>query len=106
MTEQDEKTLKDICNIVEKILKLQRQIENPTRQGMIDALREAQSVALFEVKSLEFNRRNTVLMPYDSFTNVELYGKLPVFQEALRNHAINLAGQKAFEEALHNVTGN
>lgn len=45
MDKRDVQTIKEVTEIINKIKKLQRQIDNPDRQGMIAALSDAQSTA-------------------------------------------------------------
>ena len=100
MNGQDEKTLKEVQDIVEKFKKLQDQINNPDRQGMLEALQGAQSVAFFEVRSTERQQGDNVLMPWESFRDDDLYRKLSQYQIALRKRAIELVGEKVFKELL------
>ncbi len=100
MEEPDIKTLKDIYDIIDKYVKLQEQIVNPTRQGMIDSLSGAQTVAFFEVRTTELQQGDNVFMPWESFRDDDLYRKLPQYQLALRNRGIALAGEKLFEKIL------
>lgn len=101
MNEQDAKTAKDVYDIIDKYIKLQEQIDNPTRQGMINALMGAQSIAFSEVKYIENEQGNIVRVPWDYFSDDDLYSKLPYYQTALRNKAISMIGEKTFEELLN-----
>lgn len=91
---------KDIVDAVKKFAALQAQIKNPTRDGMIYALSDAQSVAGDEILQIEHLQGDTIPTPWSCFPNQELYRKLPQYQEGLRQHCIKKIGQKAFEELL------
>lgn len=47
------KDLKDVKDAMNKIQKLRAQMKNPTRDGMIEALRDAKMSALMEISALE-----------------------------------------------------
>lgn len=55
MTEKDIKNIKEtkdnkeLLDIIKKIIKLENQIDKPDRNGMIEALQDAQSVACNEI---------------------------------------------------------
>ena len=100
MEEQDNKTLKEVYDIVEKYKKLQEQIVNPDHRGMLEALQGAQAIAFFEVRSTERQQGDNVLMPWESFRDDDLYRKLSQYQIALRKRAIALVGEKTFGEIL------
>lgn len=53
---KDIKDVEDISDAVKKIVALQKQINNPTRDGMINALSDAQSTAGKEIQQLEYSR--------------------------------------------------
>ena len=86
--------------LVEKYFKLQTQINNPTRSGMIDALSDAQNVAWQEITTLEQSQGDIYPMPWTSFQNMDLYRKLSQYQQGLYNHAVNKLGEEAFKKLL------
>ena len=51
------KDLKDVKDAMNKIQKLRAQMKNPTRDGMIEALRDAKISALTEISALEMVRQ-------------------------------------------------
>ncbi len=97
---KDAQDQKDIMDAVKKIKALQWQIKNPTRDGMINALRDAQSTAEDEIFQIEQSQGDTIPTPWVCFPDQDLYRKLSQYQEGLRQHCIKKIGQKAFEELL------
>lgn len=97
---KDIKDVKDISDAVKKIVALQKQINNPTRDGMINALSDAQSTAGKEIQQLEYSQGDTIPTPWVCFRDQDLYRKLSQYQDGLRLHCIKKVGEKAFEEML------
>ena len=97
---KDAKDKKDIVDAVKKILALQKQINNPTRDGMINALRDAQATAGDEIQQVEYSQGDTIPTPWVCFPDQDLYRKLSQYQEGLRQHCIKQIDKKAFEELL------
>jgi len=91
---------KEAIELLEKYFKLQAQINNPTRFGMINALSDAQNVARQEITSLEQRQGDIYPMPWTSFPDRDLYRKLAQYQQGLYNHAVNKLGEAAFKELL------
>lgn len=102
---KDAKDEKDILDAVKKIVALQAQIKNPSRDGMINALKDAQSTAGDEIQQIEYSQGDTIPTPWVCFPNQDLYRKLSQYQEGLRQHCIKQIGKKAFEELLKNTEG-
>lgn len=100
---KEAKDVKDIEDAVKKIVALQRQINNPTRDGMINALSDAQSTAGKEIQQVEYSQGDTIPTPWVCFPDQDLYRKLSQYQEGLRQHCIKKIGKKAFEELLKTV---
>lgn len=94
---QDQKDMLDAMN---KIVALQYQIQNPTRDGMINALSDAQLTARDEITQIEQSQGDTIPMPWACFSDSDLYRKLSQYQEGVRRYCIEKIGQKAFEELL------
>lgn len=97
---KDVKDVTDIADIVKKIAALQRQLNNPTRDGMINALIDAKFTAGAEIQKIEYSQGDTIPMPWESFSNQDLYRKLSQYQAGLRQHCIKKVGEKALEEML------
>ncbi len=97
---KDAQDQKDIIDAVKKIEALQWQIQDPTRDGMINALRDARLMAESEIFQIEQSQGDTIPTPWWCFSDQDLYRKLSQYQEGLRQHCINKIGQKAFEELL------
>ena len=91
---------KDILDAVKKFVALQKQKNNPTRDGMINALNDAQSTAGKEIQQLEYSQGDTIPTPWVCFRDQDLYRKLSQYQDGLRLHCIKKVGEKAFEEML------
>ena len=94
------KEAKGAIELLEKYLKLQAQIDNPTRFGMIDALSDAQNIARQEITSLEQSQGDIYPMPWTSFQDSDLYRKLAQYQQGLYKHAVNKFGEEAFKKLL------
>lgn len=94
------KEAKEVIELLEKYFKLQAQINNPTRFGMIDALSDAQNVARQEITSLEQSQGDIYPMPWASFQDSDLYRKLRQYQQGLYNHAVNKLGEETFKKLL------
>lgn len=97
---KDIKDVIDIADVVKKIVALQRQLNNPTRDRMIAALADANLTAGAEIQQIEQSHGNTVWMPWACFSDQDLYGKLSYYQTALRQHCIKKVGEKTLEEML------
>ena len=97
------KDVKDIEDAVKKITALQRQINNPTRDGMINALMDAKFTAGAEIQQIEYSQGDTILMPWENFSNQDLYRKLSQYQAGLRQHCIKKVGEKTLDELLKTV---
>lgn len=95
-TKEEKKTME----LLEKHFKLQAQINNPTRFGMIDALTDAQKVTGQEISMLERSQGETCPTPWANIPDDYLYRKLTQYQQGLYNHAANKLGEKAFKKQL------
>lgn len=94
----ESKEAKEATELLEKLFKLQAQINNPTRSGMIEALSDAQNVALQEITSLEQSQGDVYIMPWASFSDWDLYRKLAQYQQGLYNHAVKKFGEENFKK--------
>ena len=110
MNEQDIEKIKklkedrELLDIVDKIIKLQRQIECPDRNGMIDALHDAQQIACDEiVQNLHQQSGAVCSKPWIAFSDSELYKLLPMYQQGLANHGISKVGKSAFEKMWESI---
>lgn len=91
---------KDIIDAIKKIKALQKQQQVPDRNGMISALQDAKSTALFEITNLELLQGDANWRPFSNFTDRELYLKLTQYQQGLENYCIAKIGKKAFDKLL------
>ena len=97
---KDWQTAKDIKEAIEKIKKLNTQKENPDRNGMIEALCDAQSKAPHEISELEWAQGDRVWMPFSNFPDSELYRKLSQYQEGLENYCKAKIGKELFKKLM------
>ena len=104
LNSKDWQTEKDIKEAIEKIKKLNKQKEKPDRNGMIEALCDAQSKALREILELEWAQGDRVWMPFCNFPDNELYRKLSQYQKGLENYCIGKVGDEEFKKLLENNT--
>ena len=92
---------KELLDIIKKIIKLENQIDKPDRNGMIDALKDAQSVACNEiVQNIQQSSSFFYSKPWVAFSDKELYNMLPQYKQGLINHGIAKIGEGAFEKLL------
>lgn len=96
----DEKTLKEMYDVLDKYRQLEEQKKNPTKHGMIKALLEARDVALTEIITLETRQGDTVITPADQIPDEKLYWKLSQYQQGLLNHCISKYGEETIKEFL------
>ena len=95
--------LKDVKDAMNKIQKLRAQMENPTRDGMIEALREAKTSALIEISALEMAQGATNWVPFSEASDSTLYTLLEQYEQGLRLHCIAKIGEKAFDEQMNEI---
>ena len=91
---------KEIIDAIKKIKELQRQQQCPDRNGMISALLNAKQSAPIEITALEWLQGDTRLMPWNSFSDVDLYRKLGQYQQGLTNYCIEKVGKRLFDELM------
>lgn len=94
------KEAKEIEDFIEKYCKLQAQIDNPTRTGMIDALSGAQKVARQEITMLEQRQGDIYPTLWSDIPYDDLYRKLSQYQQGLYIHAVNKFGEEKFKTLL------
>ena len=97
---KDPKELKEIEDCIKAFMKLEAQKRNPTRDGMIDALKEALSVAAAEIKTVEASRNETTPTPWENIPDNILYAKLSEYQQGLYQHAVNKFGEEQIKKRL------
>lgn len=90
----------EIKELIEKYFRLQEQIDNPTRDGMIKALSGAQRIACDEITALEESQGDIDQMPWSDLQDYDLYRKLPQYKQGLYNHAVNRVGEETFKYLL------
>ena len=96
----DTKETKEAKDLIEKYFKLQAQINNPTRAGMIEALSGAQNAAGQEISMLEYSQGDIYPTLWSDFPYNDLYRKLTQYQQGLYNHAVNKFGEEAFKKLI------
>ena len=95
--------LKDVKDAMNKIQKLRAQMKNPTRDGMIEALRDAKISALTEISALEMAQGATSWAPFSAASDSTLYRLLGQYEQGLRLHCIAKIGEKAFDEQMNEI---
>ena len=91
---------KEILDAIKKIKELQRQQQSPDRNGMISALSDAKQAAPMAITTLEWMQGDTHLMPWDSFSDADLYRKLTQYQQGLAAYCIEKIGKQQFDELM------
>ena len=106
MTPEDEKNILDAIKTMKEI---DKQIQNPDRQGMIEVLKEqgmievlkeAKKKALFEITLLEAHLPKSDFKPFEKCDNDSLYNNLPLYKKGIVNYCINKFGEEVFNEYL------
>ena len=97
MTPEDEKNILDAIKTMKEI---DKQIQNPDRQGMIEVLKEAKKKALFEITLLEAHLPKSNFKPFEKCDNDSLYNNLPLYKKGIVNYCINKFGEEVFNEYL------
>lgn len=95
-SQTDSNTIQDILDSIDKIKKLEEQINNPSREKMIDALLDAKISAIFEIGAIEIAQGNYVIMPPEKFSDAELYEKLVPYRNGIICHCIRKVGENFF----------
>ena len=97
---KDPKELKEIDDFIKAFMKLEAQKRNPTRDGMIDALKDALNVAAVEIRNVESSRNETTPTPWENIPDNILYAKLSEYQQGLYQHAVNKFGEEQIKKRL------
>ncbi|WP_432205589.1 hypothetical protein ACQ9ZF_11740 (plasmid) [Cetobacterium somerae] len=97
----DSNTIQEILDCIDKIKKLEEQINNPSREKMIDALLDAKMSAIFEIGAIEIAQENYVIMSPQNFSDAELYEKLVPYRNGIVCHCIRKVGEDFFR-SLYN----
>ena len=93
-------SIEEIKDLIEKYFRLQEQIDNPTRTGMIKALSGAQSVARNEIAEIEKSQGDISQTLWSDMQDHDLYSKLPQYKQGLYNYAVNRVGEETFKYML------
>jgi hypothetical protein len=92
---------KEIEDFIKAYSKIMAQIKYPSRDGMIDALREALTVAQFEIRTIEISQKETKSTPWENIANDELYRKLAEYRQGLYNYAVKKFGEEMIDKLLN-----
>ena len=90
----------EIKDCIDKYCQLTEQIRNPSRDGMIKALVEAQTIAYSEIKNVEYSQGDTIPIPWQYFSDSDLYRKLTQYQKGIYQHCVNKFGEQDFKQFL------
>ena len=97
---EEDVNIDEIKELIEKYFRLQEQIDKPTREGMIKALSNAQSIAYDEISALEESQGDIDQMPWSDLQDDDLYSKLLQYKQGLYNYAVNRVGEETFKYLL------
>ena len=97
---EEDVDIEEIKNLIEKYFRLQAQIDNPSRDGMIKALTNAQNIAREEISALEESEDDIGQTPWDDLEDGDLYSKLLQYKQGLYNYAVNKVGEETFKYLL------
>jgi len=92
------RTLKEIQDAIEKINKINQQLYCPDRQGMISALQEAKAKAPLALTVVELIQGDNRWMPFDSFSDADLYRKLEQYKLGLEAYCVEKAGKELYDK--------
>ena len=95
---KEAKEAKEVYDLISSYLKLQDQLKNPTRLGMIEALSSAQNVARKEITDLEIQQGDTYPMPWTEFQDRDLYRKLTQYQQGLYRRGCYQIGRRGLQK--------
>ena len=96
----DEKAIKEVYDVIERLHHLEEQKSNPTRDGMLKALLDARQLAPLEIITVEYSQGDVYPTPWASFSDNDLYRKLPQYQQGLITYCVNKYGKVIFERLL------
>ena len=94
------KESKEIEEFIKAYCELKSQIKNPTRDGTIKALSDAQKVAFNEIMEIEKSQGNIYRKPWSDFSTRDLLRKLPKYMQGLNKHAVKKFGEEAFKHLI------
>ena len=97
---KDLKELNEIEDFIKAYMKLEVQRRNPTRDGMIDALKNALNVANTEIRNVEKSKNETISTPWEMIENRVLYAKLSEYQQGMYIYAVNKYGEEQVKKRL------
>ena len=100
----DIKDAKEKYDFLKAFMKLEAQKHNPSREGMIDALKEALTVACMDIKNVEASRGEIIPIPWERVPNEVLFGKLSEYQQGMHQHAVNKFGEEVVKKLLEQNT--
>lgn len=93
----------EMRDCIEKYFQLAEQKKTPTRDGMIKALSDAQTIAYSEIKNVERNQGETIPTPWQNISNDDFYRKLTQYQQGILNHCVNKFGESVFRHYLESL---
>ena len=97
---EEDVDIDEIKVLIEKYFRLQEQIDKPSRDGMIKALSDAQSIARDEITAMEESEGNFDQIPWSDLEDQDLYSKLPQYKQGLYDHAVGRVGEETFRYLL------
>lgn len=97
---EEDVDIEEIKNLIEKYFRLQAQIDNPSRDGMIKALTNAQHIAREEISALEESGVDIGQTSWDDLEDGDLYSKLLQYKQGLYNYAVGRVGEETFKYLL------
>ena len=92
----DVSEMDNLKDLIVKYFRLQEQIDNPSRDGMIKALSEAQRIAHDEIAALEKGQEDIDQVSWSDIPDHDLYQKLPQYKQGLYNYAIKKVDEETF----------
>lgn len=98
------KDIKEANDFLKAFMKLEAQRRNPSREGMIDALKEALNVAWTDIKNVEASRGETTPTPWEQIHDKDLYNKLAEYQQGMYQHAVKKYGEGVVKKLLEQIS--
>lgn len=94
------KEQKEVIDFINAYSKLIKQRQNPSRDGMIDALKDSLKVGQTEIRNDELSRGETTPTPWEQISDQLLYTKVLEYQQSLIHHAVSKYGEEIVKKLL------
>lgn len=98
MDEKQLQAMHDVLDAMNTMRKIEVQMCNPDREGIIQVLLEAKQKAQPEISTLEMMNGEYQIFPPEAFSNEQLYAKLRQYWFGLQTYCINKVGEQLYNQ--------